>query len=229
MSKGNTGSPDQTARRRMRGALEGPVRRGLRRPPRGGSPMRADPRRCTMPRCGRPVPGDLKVFPNMRAIFQLSAQASTALWRTKSLAPKLPLGARRRARSDTTADRICRTCTLSTTARNSIWGQSPAREALERHIQWAASAVTSADGAENDRRDEADVCVASLPRRGGSRSPRTTKRRRMLPWRRREDACLGVTDIIVSLLPLTPGNARHPQPRRLHKAQPQGPVRRARR
>ncbi|MGV7211801.1 2-hydroxyacid dehydrogenase [Bradyrhizobium sp. UFLA05-112] len=152
----------------------------------------------------KPVPGDLKAFPNLRAIFNLGAGVD-ALMADNSL-PDVPLV--RVAVPDLTG-RMTEYVVLHVLMhhRQELYlRQSQREKAWEPKYQWPASAVTvgimglgtlGADAAEVLRRLGFRVV-------GWSRSPRSVDGVESFHGAGQMDAFLRATDILVSLLPLTP-------------------------
>ena len=152
----------------------------------------------------KPVPGDLGSFPNLRAIFNLGAGVD-ALMADKSL-PEVPLV--RVAVPDLT-NRMTEYVVLHVLMhhRQELYLRDSQRaKRWEPQYQWPASAVTvgvmglgtlGADAAEVLRRLGFRVI-------GWSRSPRTIDGVECFHGTAGMDAFLRKTDILVSLLPLTP-------------------------
>ncbi|GLR87536.1 2-hydroxyacid dehydrogenase [Bradyrhizobium iriomotense] len=152
----------------------------------------------------KPVPGDLKAFPNLRAIFNLGAGVD-ALMADESL-PDVPLV--RVAVPDLTG-RMTEYVVLHVLMhhRQELYlRQSQREKTWEPKYQWPASAVTvgimglgtlGADAADVLRRFGFRVV-------GWSRSPRSVDGVESFHGAGQMDAFLRATDILVSLLPLTP-------------------------
>ncbi|MCJ9701755.1 MULTISPECIES: glyoxylate/hydroxypyruvate reductase A [unclassified Bradyrhizobium] len=152
----------------------------------------------------KPVPGDLAAFPNLRAIFNLGAGVD-ALMADKSL-PNVPLV--RVAVPDLTA-RMTEYVVLHVLMhhRQELYLRDSQRaKRWEPKYQWPASAVTvGVMGLGTLGADAADV-LRRLGFRvaGWSRSPRTIEGVECFHGTDGMDAFLRKTDILVSLLPLTP-------------------------
>ncbi|MBR0723081.1 2-hydroxyacid dehydrogenase [Bradyrhizobium manausense] len=152
----------------------------------------------------KPVPGDLGSFPNLRAIFNLGAGVD-ALMADKSL-PNVPLV--RVAVPDLT-NRMTEYVVLHVLMhhRQELYLRDSQRtKRWEPKYQWPASAVTvGVMGLGTLGADAADV-LRRLGFRvtGWSRSPRTIAGVECFHGSAGMDAFLRKTDILVSLLPLTP-------------------------
>jgi glyoxylate/hydroxypyruvate reductase A len=152
----------------------------------------------------KPVPGDLKAFPNLRAIFNLGAGVD-ALMADESL-PDVPLV--RVAVPDLTG-RMTEYVVLHVLMhhRQELYLRQSQRErAWEPKHQWPASAVTvGIMGLGTLGADAADV-LRRLGFRvvGWSRSPRSVRGVVSFHGAGQMDAFLRATDILVCLLPLTP-------------------------
>ncbi len=152
----------------------------------------------------KPVPGDLKAFPNLRAIFNLGAGVD-ALMADNSL-PDVPLV--RVAVPDLT-NRMTEYVVLHVLMhhRQELYLRQSQREKLwAPTYQWPASAVTvGIMGLGTLGADAADV-LRRLGFRvtGWSRSPRAIEGVECFHGAAQIDAFLRATDILVALLPLTP-------------------------
>ena len=152
----------------------------------------------------KPVPGDLGAFPNLRAIFNLGAGVD-ALMADKSL-PDVPLV--RVAVPDLT-NRMTEYVVLHVLMhhRQELYLRDSQRaRRWEPKYQWPASAITvGVMGLGTLGADAADV-LRRLGFRvaGWSRSPRTIAGVECFHGTAGMDAFLRKTDILVSLLPLTP-------------------------
>ncbi len=152
----------------------------------------------------KPVPGDLRSFPNLRAIFNLGAGVD-ALMADRSL-PDVPLV--RVAVPDLT-NRMTEYVVLHVLMhhRQELYlRQSQHEKRWEPKYQWPASAVTvGIMGLGTLGADAADV-LRRLGFRvaGWSRSARTIEGVECFHGSAQIDAFLRATDILVSLLPLTP-------------------------
>ncbi|WP_027521885.1 glyoxylate/hydroxypyruvate reductase A [Bradyrhizobium sp. Ec3.3] len=152
----------------------------------------------------KPVPGDLKAFPNLRAIFNLGAGVD-ALMADKSL-PDVPLV--RVAVPDLTG-RMTEYVVLHVLMhhRQELYlRQSQREKAWDPKHQWPANAVTvGIMGLGTLGADAADV-LRRLGFRvvGWSRSPRSVDGVESFHGAGQMDAFLRATDILVCLLPLTP-------------------------
>src|SRR5438105_9938791 len=152
----------------------------------------------------KPGPGELAAFPNLRVIFNLGAGVDALL--TDSTLPKVPLV--RVAVGDLT-DRMTEYVVLHVLMhhRQELYlRQSQREKRWEPTYQWPASAVTvGMMGLGTLGADAADV-LRRLGFRviGWSRSPRTIDGVECFHGTAQIDAFLRTTDILVSLLPLTP-------------------------
>ena len=215
-------------RKLVAGAMEGPVRRGLRRTAaccccRTRRSIRP---RCIMPRSGSRSRASSPAFPNLRVIFNLGAGVD-ALMADRSL-PDVPLV--RVAVADLT-ERMTEYVVLHVLMhhRQELYLRESQREKRwAPKSQWAASAISvgimglGTLGAMPPTCSGASAFASRAGAGARSRSPASTaftaKQARRVPAADRHPGLPAAAD---------GGHAAHPQSRRVRKTQPQQPARRA--